>query len=233
VPDFQPAELRYRHDGWTPERQRAFVEQLADTLCAATAADRVGMSVQSAYALRRRKGAEAFSAAWDAALRQGIRYHVRSLMLDKAVNGTLVRRYYHGKLLAEEHVYSERLLLALIEKGEKLFGGAGDAASAAMAVDWDVSMERLESGALEGGYRVWRDRWGNWDTNYPPPPGFDNYKGEPSDPDFSRPLTEAEEEALEAQAEARLEQGEKARDLFFGFAPRRRLSDRRSRLKRD
>lgn len=232
TPVFQPVELRYRHDGWTPERQRAFIEQLADTLCADTAAERVGMSAQSAYALRRRKGAEGFSAAWDAALRQGLAHHGRSRIVAAAVNGRLVRRFYRGQLIDEERVYSERLLLALVEKGAKLFGDAPGDASAAIAADWDASMEKLESGALEVGYRVWKDRWGSWETNFPPPSGFSEYAGEPSDPDFSRSLTEAEENALAAQAKARLEQGETARDRFFGFTPRRRATDRRTRLER-
>jgi hypothetical protein len=229
---FDPVLLRPRHDGWTPERQRAFIEHLADTLCVETAAARVGMSAQSAYALRRRAGAEGFAAAWDAALRRGICEQARSRFVDKAVNGKLVRRFYHGKLIAEERVYSERLLLALIEKGEKLFAGPGAAQSEAIAEDWDGAMARLERGAFDGGYRVWRDRYGNWATNYPPPPGFDNYLGEPEDPEFERGLTEAEEEALAAQQAARIAAGEAARDAFFGFAPRGRAIDRRSRLKR-
>lgn len=226
---FDPVPLRYRHDGWTPARQRAFIEELANTLCVATAAARVGMSERSAYELRRRAGAQGFSAAWDAALRQGFRHHVRSVALDKAINGTIERRYYHGRLVAEERVYSERLLLRLIDRGEKLFGG--DPESDSILADWDGAMERLESGALEGGYRVWRDRYGCWMTNFPPPPGFDNYLGEPTDPDFERTLTEAEEEALAAQQEARVEAGVAARDLFFGFTPRNRAKDRRKRLK--
>ena len=231
---FDPVLLRYRHDGWTPERQRAFIEQLADTLCAETAAARVGMSVRNAYALRRRAGAEGFAAAWDAALRRGIAGQARSRFVDQAVNGRLVRRFYHGKLIAEERIYSERLLLALIDKGDKLFSGAGAEQSAAIAGDWEGAMAKLEAGALlVGGFRVWQDRWGQWMTNFPPPPGFDRevYAGEPSDPDFERPLSEAEEEALAEQQAARLEQGQAARDLFFGFSPRRRAIDRRSRLK--
>ncbi len=230
---FDPVLLRYRHDGWTPARQRAFIEHLADTLCVATAAARVGMSEQSAYALRRRPGAEGFAAAWDAALRRGISGQARSRFVDLAVNGRLVRRFYQGKLIAEDRVYSERLLLALIEKGEKLFRGAGAADSKAIAADWDGAMERLEQGALGGGFRVWQDCYGNWMTNYPPPPGFDRdcYLGEPSDPDFERPLSEAEEQALAARQAARLAAGESARDVFFGFAPRRRAIDRRARLK--
>lgn len=26
LPDFAPVPRRYRHDGWTPERQKAFIE---------------------------------------------------------------------------------------------------------------------------------------------------------------------------------------------------------------
>jgi len=226
---FEPVPLRARHDGWTPARQRAFIEALAESLCIADAAAAVGMSPRGAYELRRRAGAGGFAAIWDAVLRQGFRDRVRPLLLDKALNGTIVRRFYHGKQIAEDRVHSERLLLRLLDKGEKLF--AADPDADAMLGDWDGAMARLESGAFEGGFRLWRDRWGHWLTNFPPPPGFDNYSGEPSDPDFERALTEAEEEALAAQQQTRLETGEAARDRFFGFTPRGRAKDRRSRLK--
>lgn len=230
---FEPVPLRYRHDGWTPEKQRDFIEHLADTLCPETAAAAVGMSVRTAYELRRRAGAEGFAAAWDAALLIGVRERVRSRLVDQAVNGRRVQRFYHGTLIAEERVYSERLLLALIRHGDALLQGAGAEQSRAIAEDWEGSMARLEQGALGGGFRIWRDRFGNWATNYPPPPGFDRdtYEGEASDPDFERPLSEAEEQALAAQQDARLASGAKARDLFFGFAPRGRAIDRNIRLK--
>jgi hypothetical protein len=226
---FEPVLLRCRHDGWTPARQRAFVEELANCLCVETAAERVGMSPQSAYELRRRAGAEGFAAAWDAALCRGITERGRARLVDEAVNGRVVKRFYHGELIAEERVYSERLLLKLVEKGDRLFAGAEQ--SKAIAADWEDSMARLESGALAGGYRVWQDKRADWWTNYPPPPDFDNYLGEPTDLNFQRPLTEAEEEAIEAQQEERIEAGEAARDAFFGFSPRRRAIDRRSRSK--
>ncbi len=230
---FAPVPLRHRHDGWTPEKQRDFIEHLADTLCPDTAAAAVGMSVRSAYALRRRAGAEGFAAAWDAALLRGLSEQGRSRLVDQAVNGRRVQRFYHGQLIAEERVYSERLLLALIQRGDKLFQGAGAGQSRAIADDWEGSMARLGQGALGGGFRVWRDRFGDWTTNYPPPPGFDRetYAGEPSDPDFERPLSEAEEQALAARQEARLAAGATARDLFFGFSPRGRAIDRRIRSK--
>ena len=223
--------LRARHDGWTPARQRAFVEHLAETLSVEAAAALVGLSPQSARALRRRPGAEGFAAAWDAALRRGLSERGRAVLIDEAVNGRLVRRYYHGQLVAEERVRSPRLLLALIEKAETLFAGPGAAESEAVAADWHASLERLESGALEGGFRVWRDARGRWWTSFPPPRGFHDYSGDPADPRFARPLTEAEEKALAARAAERMGAGAAARDRFFGFTPRRGVTYRRSRLK--
>ena len=68
LPDFEPVPRRNpRHDGWTPERQRAFVESLADCGCAAIAARMVNMSRESVYQLRRAPGAASFRRAMDAA----------------------------------------------------------------------------------------------------------------------------------------------------------------------
>lgn len=65
IPAFTPAELRVRHDGWTPPRQAEFIGYLAETRCVKQAAGLVGMSRESAYRLRRKPGAEGFVAAWD------------------------------------------------------------------------------------------------------------------------------------------------------------------------
>jgi hypothetical protein len=51
---FEPAKLRPRYDGWTAEKQVAFIEALAETKCVDEACRRVGMSDTSAYELRRR-----------------------------------------------------------------------------------------------------------------------------------------------------------------------------------
>ncbi|MBH5321123.1 hypothetical protein [Aurantiacibacter sediminis] len=68
IPAFHPVPVRARKDGWTPERQGAFIGYLAQTLCVAEAARCVGMDVTSAYRLRRRAGAAGFANAWDVAL---------------------------------------------------------------------------------------------------------------------------------------------------------------------
>ena len=60
---FTPVPLRYRRDGWTPERQRAYVAILRRTGLAGEAARAVGMTQRSARRLRRRPEAAAFDAA--------------------------------------------------------------------------------------------------------------------------------------------------------------------------
>jgi len=190
------------------------------------------MTEQSAYRLRRRAGAEGFAAAWDAALRQTIPRIVSSA-LEKAVNGTIVRRYYHGQLVAEERVYSERLIMFLLEKASKLIGGSEE--SRAIERDWDGGMARLESGEMEGPWRVWQDEYGNWLTNFPPPEDFDGFEHRHSgDHEYHRTLTDEEEAAMEGRAggahsEARATR--EARDAFFGFEAGRR-TDRQKRSKR-
>jgi Helix-turn-helix domain len=71
IPDFVPVPLRTRRDGWTAVRQGEFVGWLAQSGSVAEAAAWVGCSRASAYALRRRAGAEGFAAAWAVAASGG------------------------------------------------------------------------------------------------------------------------------------------------------------------
>src|SRR5690606_19079553 len=68
VPPFYPVPLRSRRDGWSAEIQARFLALLAVTGSVSDAAERVGMSRNGAYRLRRRPGAESFAAAaaWSA-----------------------------------------------------------------------------------------------------------------------------------------------------------------------
>ncbi|MBN8842477.1 MAG: hypothetical protein J0H88_04435 [Sphingomonadales bacterium] len=66
--DWVPVLKKRRKDGWSPGKQRAFIEALADCGSVATAAQIVCMSESSAYRLRRSPGAEAFDRAWSAAI---------------------------------------------------------------------------------------------------------------------------------------------------------------------
>ncbi|TMJ16216.1 MAG: hypothetical protein E6G94_04880 [Alphaproteobacteria bacterium] len=84
--DFAPVPRRFRHDGWTPERQKAFIEALADTGCVTRAAAMVNMSQQNCYTLRRSAGAESFRRAWDAALDFGLK-RLKDIAFERAIEG--------------------------------------------------------------------------------------------------------------------------------------------------
>src|SRR3546814_16427190 len=58
---------RTRCDGWTPDRQRAFLEAIAEGHTVDAAARIVRMTKQSAYALRHRAPGAAFAVGWSAA----------------------------------------------------------------------------------------------------------------------------------------------------------------------
>lgn len=73
VPPFYPVPTRTRRDGWTVQRQTDFLGMLAETGSVMGACEAVGMSRKSAYALRARRGAGSFAAAWDAALGAPVR----------------------------------------------------------------------------------------------------------------------------------------------------------------
>lgn len=58
--------LRVRHDGWTPARQRTFLRALAEMGCMRDACARAGISNNSAYRMKKRSAP--FSRAWGRAL---------------------------------------------------------------------------------------------------------------------------------------------------------------------
>jgi hypothetical protein len=63
---------RARRDGWTPERQLAFLAALARTRSVTKAAASVGMSRESAYRLRARDEGGLFALAWERAFTGGL-----------------------------------------------------------------------------------------------------------------------------------------------------------------
>lgn len=110
LPDFEPVPRRYRHDGWTPERQKAFIEALADTGCVTRAAAMVNMAQANCYALRRAPGAESFRRAWDAALDFGLK-RLKDIAFERAIEGQLVPVFVAGKLLGFRRKRNDALLM--------------------------------------------------------------------------------------------------------------------------
>jgi hypothetical protein len=119
--DYNPEEYRWvpvrrrpRYDGWTEEKQRRFIEVLADTGIVSAAAKAVGMSRESANRLRRSPDGAAFSRAWDAA-----RHHSGSVLEDiafeRAIEGVEHNVYDEtGEVVCTKRVYNDRLLTFLL-----------------------------------------------------------------------------------------------------------------------
>lgn len=84
--DWVPVRKVQRADGWSLEKQKRFIETLADTGSVTMAARAAGMSRVSAYKLRRTPGEENFAAAWEVAVDQATKA-LHDIALDRAMNG--------------------------------------------------------------------------------------------------------------------------------------------------
>ena len=120
---FTPVQLRRRHDGWSAEKQIAFIEALAETACVEEACRRVGMSDSSAYQLRRRPCGAALRHAWDAALDYAL-HRLEQVALSRALNGVPRPVFYKGEQVGEWREYDERLTMFLLRyRRAHRFGG--------------------------------------------------------------------------------------------------------------
>ena len=109
-----PVRRRPRYDGWTEEKQRRFIETLANIGLVGAAAKAVGMSRESAYKLRRAGHGAAFARAWDAA-----RCHAAGLIEDiafeRAIQGVEQEVYNDaGEVVSARLVHDNRLLKWLL-----------------------------------------------------------------------------------------------------------------------
>ena len=123
IPDFAPVpRATYRHDGWTPERQRAFIGALADTGCVSRAARMVNMAQANCYTLRRSPGAEEFRRAWDAALDCGLA-QMKDIAFERAIEGELIPVFANGKHMGFRRKRNDALLMFCLRHYGKDAGG--------------------------------------------------------------------------------------------------------------
>ncbi|WP_439534302.1 hypothetical protein [Polymorphobacter sp.] len=116
---FDPVPVRARHDGWTPARQHEFIMRLADTGSVTEAAEAVGMTVQTAYRLRRHPDATQFREAWDRAVEQA-GAQLEQAALARALHGERESRFQHGlEVEARVRPCSDRLLIYMLERHER------------------------------------------------------------------------------------------------------------------
>ena len=114
IPNFTPVPIK-THTGWTAERQRAFIEILAETASVRQAAIAVNMSKVSCYHLRKRPDAGEFRRAWDAALDCGIA-HLKDLAFERAAEGELEPVWQRGKLVGYKRKFNNALLMFLLRQ---------------------------------------------------------------------------------------------------------------------
>ena len=110
---FTPVPLRPRHDGWMAQKQVAFIRALAETACVEHACRHVGMTVQSAYRLRRRECGAAFRQAWDGALDYSLQ-RLEQAAVSRALNGVPRPVFHNGEQVGEWRTYDERLTMFLL-----------------------------------------------------------------------------------------------------------------------
>ncbi len=129
-PQFTPVPMeRTRHDGWTPERQRLFIQALAITGQVEAACKMTRISRKSAYALRARSEARSFRWAWEVALASG-RARLFDYLADRALNGVTTIRLKTGGDVEISNGPDGRLVAGFLKSplpGEDRFG-AGNAA---------------------------------------------------------------------------------------------------------
>lgn len=142
LPDFAPVPRKFRHDGWTPERQKAFIEALADTGSVTRAAGMVNMAQTNCYTLRRAPGAEEFRRAWDAALDFGVQ-RLKDIAFERAISGEFVPVFIGGSLKGFRRKYNDTLLMFCLRH----YGQ--DAGSKRTTINYFST--RAQAGAVAGG----------------------------------------------------------------------------------
>ncbi len=145
--------------GWSIDRQRAFLEMLAQCGLVERAAGLVGMTRQSAYAFRHTAAGRAFDLAWDAAL-----LLARQRMIDDsfelAFEGSVERIYRDGKLVQEKRKRDPKMLLATIERlGSK--AALGSAPVRAVVQEFSAFLDAMDAdangaGGGTGDFMEWR-----------------------------------------------------------------------------
>lgn len=153
LPTFTPVPRKCeRHDGWTPERQSAFIEALADTGSVDAACKAVNMSTVGAYHLRRQPEAESFRTAWEAALGLGVA-RVEDVVMDRALNGVEEPLYSYGKLIGTRRRYNDRLLMFILRNRapERFADGKRVSGMGGLNAVGQMELERLK--------KQWREEW--------------------------------------------------------------------------
>jgi hypothetical protein len=135
-------DTRNCYQGWSADKQRMFLRQLAATGSVTRAAEAVGMTARSAYYLRNRPEMKVFREAWMGALRAAADTLV-ALAFERAVTGTRQKYWQDGKLVGERLVPSDRMLTWLLARVAPPFPTRELGHRHTVAEDFQRSLEAL------------------------------------------------------------------------------------------
>ena len=141
---------RLRHDGWTPEKMRAFHERFAECGIVREACEAAGMSARSAYNLRDRD--PLFAAGWEAAALKA-RTRLADEAFSRSLNGVVERIYKDGMIVAERHRYDNRLTMAVLARLDARIDRAEERGDPRLNVvaHWDEYLAALGEGRRDDG----------------------------------------------------------------------------------
>jgi hypothetical protein len=133
---------RLRHDGWTPEKKRLFLERFAECGIFVEACEAAGMSARAAYNLRDRD--PLFAAGLDAACVKA-RAPLADEAYSRARNGVVERIYKDGVVVAEKHRYDNRLTMAVLTRLDSRIDRAEEkgAAHLGLVANWDDYLDAV------------------------------------------------------------------------------------------
>jgi hypothetical protein len=147
---------RERHDGWTPAKQRQFLQMLAEGHTITNTCAALGMSTSSAYALRRSAAGAAFALGWQAALLLA-REHLADRLLERAMHGSVdtITRPDGSTVTRQRH--DNRLAMHMLNRLDRLAeqgcGPADHAAARLVAGEFEqfLALVSRDGGAARAG----------------------------------------------------------------------------------
>ena len=127
------AAQQVRVDGWSPARQRLFVETLAATGIVRAACEAVHISERAAYALRLRREGTAFRLGWDAAILIA-RARLADTLLARALEGQeeVMTRDEDGTEM-RRHRHDNRLAMSMLARLDRMADQPAEGSDAALA----------------------------------------------------------------------------------------------------
>ncbi len=139
-----------RHDGWTPEKKRLFLQRFAECGIIVEACEAAGMSARAVYNLRDRD--PLFAAGLDAACVKA-RGPLADEAYSRARNGVVERIYKDGVVVAEKHRYDNRLTMAVLARLDSRIDRAEEkgAAHLKLVERWDDYLDAMSEDRREEG----------------------------------------------------------------------------------